>query len=434
VLTEEHRAAGRQIVRPASRLEGSVHLPPDKSIAHRAALLAALGEGISRIRNYPASADPQSTLSCIRALGIVVEERDGELFVHGRGRRGFHAPSGPLDCGNSGTTMRLLAGILAGQEFESILVGDASLSRRPMARIAQPLALMGAEIAMTDGHAPITIRGNVQLRAIDYVLPVPSAQVKSCVLLAGLYADGETTVVEKEASRDHTERMLGLVSRNHEGQRYVTSSPEVAVASRDYVVPADFSAAAFFLVAGSIVPDSELFLPAVGMNPSRTGLIDVLRDMGADIQIENKSEEGGEPVADLLVRSATLRGIEVQGPVIANIIDEIPVLAVAAAVAEGRTVIRGAAELRVKETDRLAALALNLRKLGVDVEEFADGIAIVGGKGLEGAAVQSFEDHRIAMSMAVAGLVADGQTEIDHPGCVAISFPSFWETLGSVER
>jgi 3-phosphoshikimate 1-carboxyvinyltransferase len=330
--------------------------------------------------------------------------------------------------------MRLLAGILAGQEFESILVGDASLSRRPMARIAQPLALMGAEIAMTDGHAPITIRGNVQLRAIDYVLPVPSAQVKSCVLLAGLYADGETTVVEKEASRDHTERMLGLVSRNHEGQRYVTSSPEVAVASRDYVVPADFSAAAFFLVAGSIVPDSELFLPAVGMNPSRTGLIDVLRDMGADIQIENKSEEGGEPVADLLVRSATLRGIEVQGPVIANIIDEIPVLAVAAAVAEGRTVIRGAAELRVKETDRLAALALNLRKLGVDVEEFADGIAIVGGKGLEGAAVQSFEDHRIAMSMAVAGLVADGQTEIDHPGCVAISFPSFWETLGSVER
>jgi 3-phosphoshikimate 1-carboxyvinyltransferase len=425
----DSRSGDVAVIRPARRLAGTVALPPDKSIAHRAALFASLAEGISRIENYSAAADPQSTLACLRALGVTIEERDGVLFVHGRGRTGYHAPDGPLDCGNSGTTLRLMAGILAGQAFDTTLTGDASLRSRPMGRIAAPLAAMGADLALTDGRPPMTVRGGCAMKGITYVLPVASAQVKSCVLLAGLFADGETTVVEIEPSRDHTERMLGLSASEADGRRMIMVSPETKVSPATYLIPNDFSAAAFFLVAGSIVPEGELFLPATGLNPTRSALLHVLREMGADITVENERIEGGEPVADLTVRPARLAGIEVGGALIPNLIDEIPILAVAATQAEGRTVIRDAAELRVKETDRLAAVAANLRALGARIEERDDGLVIDGPTPLRGAEVPSFHDHRIAMSMAVAGLVATGNTTVGDASSAAVSFPGFRDVL-----
>ncbi len=417
-------------VSQSQSLLGVVELPPDKSIAHRAALLAALADGTSRLVNYSPAADPQSTLSCLRQLGVpIFEDEHGILIVEGRGLEGLQAPDRPLDCGNSGTTMRLLAGILAGQPFDSVLVGDASLSRRPMERIAAPLRQMGAALTLTDGHAPIHIRGGRTLRGITYRLPVPSAQVKSCVLLAGLFAEGETTVIEPIPSRDHTERMLGLNVVELGGERYLTIQGGMRIPPRTWTIPRDFSAAAFFLVAGTIVPDSEIRLPGVGLNPSRSALLDVLRAMGADIRVENERVYGGEPIADLIVRSSSLHGVQVSGALIPNLIDEIPVLAVAAAYATGRTEIRDAAELRVKETDRIAAMAENLQALGACVEVFDDGLAIEGGRRLRGTIVQSFDDHRIAMAMGVAGLVAEGETIIDGAECARISFPGFWEVL-----
>ena len=417
-------------VSPARSLLGVVELPPDKSIAHRAALLAALADGTSRLVNYSPAADPQSTLACLRQLGVpIYEDEHGILIVEGRGLEGLQAPDRPLDCGNSGTTMRLLAGILAGQPFDSTLVGDASLSRRPMERIATPLRQMGAELTLTDGHAPIHIRGGRTLQSITYRLPVPSAQVKSCVLLAGLFAEGETTVIETVPSRDHTERMLGLSVVEMNGARYLTVRGGMRIPARTWTIPRDFSAAAFFLVAGTIVPDSEIRLPGVGLNPSRAALLDVLRAMGADITVENERSYGGEPIADLTVRSSTLHGVQVGGTLIPNLIDEIPVLAVAAACATGRTEVRDAAELRVKETDRIAAMAENLQALGAHVEVFDDGLAIEGDHRLRGTTVRSFGDHRIAMAMGVAGLVAEGETLIEGAECARISFPGFWEVL-----
>ncbi|RMF63097.1 MAG: 3-phosphoshikimate 1-carboxyvinyltransferase, partial [Bacteroidetes bacterium] len=329
-----------QTVYPAASVLGVVELPADKSVAHRAALLAALADGTSQIVNYPASADPQSTLACLRRLGVrIVEDAEGILHVEGVGLEGLHPPDGPLDCGNSGTTLRLLAGVLAGQPFETTLTGDASLSRRPMDRIATPLRQMGATVELTDGHAPVRLRGG-RLRGIEYVLPVPSAQVKSCVLLAGLFAEGTTTVIETLPSRDHTERMLGLdVFEDGAGRRHISIHGGHRIAPRLWAVPRDFSAAAFFLVAGSIAPAGELRLPAVGLNPSRTAFLDVLRAMGADVTVENERTHGGEPLGDLVVRPAPLHGVTVGDPLIPNLIDEIPALAVAAACAEGRTVI-----------------------------------------------------------------------------------------------
>ncbi len=416
-------------VKRVTTFSGTVALPADKSIAHRAALLAALGDGTSQIVNYPSSADPQSTLSCLRQLGIDMEDRDGILYVEGKGLHGLTAPETPLDCGNSGTTMRLLSGILAAQPFDSVLSGDPSLSRRPMGRIADPLRRMGARIELTDGHAPVHLRGGRALQGIEYTLPVASAQVKSCVLLAGLYADRETTVVEPLPSRDHTERMLGLDVFETEGVRYLTVQKGLPIPARTWTVPRDFSAAAFFLVAGSIAPEGEVALPGVGLNPSRSALLDVLRAMGADIALRNERSYGGEPIADLTVRPASLSGVSVGGALIPNLIDEIPALAVAAACAQGRTEIRDAAELRVKETDRIAALVKNLRTLGAEVEEFADGLAVTGGRPLTGAAIPSFDDHRIAMAMGIAGLVASGRTTILEAECAAVSFPDFWTTL-----
>ena len=416
----------------ARRLHGRVTLPADKSIGHRTALLSALADGPSRIENYPASADPQSTLQCLRQLGVAIEHDGDTVRVKGHGLEGLSAPTDALDCGNSGTTMRLLSGILAGQPFDSVLTGDASLRSRPMARIASPLRRMGGHVTLTDGHAPIRIRGDQSLHGMTYRLPIASAQVKSCVLLAGLFAEGTTTVIEPTPSRDHTERMLGLDVETVDGERHLTVEGGHRIPGRTWHVPGDFSAAAFFLVAASIVPESEIQLDGVGMNPSRNALLGVLRQMGANITVENERMQGGEPIADVTVRAADLQGMRVDGAQIPNLIDEIPVLAVAGACAEGRTEIRDAAELRVKETDRLDAMTRNLRALGATVEEFDDGLAIDGPTDLQGTTVDSFDDHRIAMAMGVAGLVADGTTTITDADCAAVSFPDFWNELRRV--
>ncbi len=421
-----------QTIRQASSLTGTVSLPADKSISHRSALLSALGEGTSRIYNFPTSADPQSTLECVRALGISAGRTDeGVLEVEGQGLDELRPPDEPLDCGNSGTTMRLLAGIMAGQRFGSVLTGDASLRQRPMERIADPLQAMGARVELREGCAPIRIRGTQSgLKPIEYRLPMASAQVKSCVLLAGLYATGRTVVIEPTPCRDHTERMLGLKVEELGGERHLIVDSGHTVPATTWTVPGDFSGASFFLVAGSIVPNSELQLNDVGLNPSRTALLDVLDGMGADITIENERVLGAEPVGDITVRTAALSGVDVGGRLIPNLIDEIPVLSVAAACAEGRTEIRDAEELRVKETDRLHAMAQNLRALGVEVQEREDGLTIEGnGPNLLGGSVKSFDDHRIAMSMGVAGLVAHGATTITDAECARVSFPDFWTEL-----
>jgi 3-phosphoshikimate 1-carboxyvinyltransferase len=424
-----------QTVQQAESLRGTVSLPADKSISHRSALLSALGSGTSRIVNYPNSADPQSTLDCLSTLGITAErDEQGILEVTGHGLRGLSPPTEPVDCGNSGTTMRLLSGILAGQRFGAVLTGDESLRQRPMERIADPLSIMGARVTLQDGHAPIRIRA-VQdgLDPIEYRLPVASAQVKSCVLLAGLYAEGETVVLEPTPSRDHTERMLGLPVEEVGGERRLVVEEGHTIPATTWTVPGDFSGAAFFLVAGSLVPDSDLRLEGVGLNPSRTALLEVLDGMGANITVENERVQGREPVGDIIVRTARLSGVDVGGRLIPNLIDEIPVLAVAAACASGRTEIRDAQELRVKETDRLHAMAQNLNALGAEVQEREDGLIIDGnGPNLLSTTVRSFDDHRIAMAMGVAGLVAHGATSINGAECARVSFPGFWDELSRV--
>lgn len=422
-----------RVIEGADSLVGSVDVPSDKSIAHRSILFAAISEGTSRILGFPDAADPQSSLACVRALGIPVEEEGGNLVVHGQGLHGLQKPAGDLDCGNSGTTMRLLSGILAGQPFDTRLIGDASLSVRPMRRIIDPLQEMGAQLSAVDGHAPLVIYGpEAPLKAISYRLPVASAQVKSCVLLAGLYADGETSVIESEASRDHTERMLGL-SRFETGEdRIISVTGGVAPPARMWSIPGDFSAAAFLLVAASLLEGSLVRMPRVGLNPTRTGLMDVLRAMGADIRIENEREVSGEPIGDLVVKSARLSGIRVDGDIIPNLIDEIPILAVAGALAEGVTEIRDAGELRHKESDRIAAVVTGLRAMGAKVEEFEDGLAVTGGRALTGADIATHHDHRIAMAFAVAGLTAKGQTRIQDAGIADVSFPGFFDVLDAL--
>jgi len=413
-------------------LRGTVRPPADKSIAHRAALFAALGSGTSEIVGYPNSADPQSTLACLRGLGIQIETQNGSTFVHGRGLDGLAASPVGLDCGNSGTTMRLLAGILAGQGFDSVLVGDASLSKRPMRRIAVPLELMGAEIRLEDGHAPMYVHGRRPLRAVRYELPVASAQVKSCVLLAGFFGEGETEVVEQRPSRDHTERMLGLAVREESGVRVISVSGGAQIPPRTWVVPGDFSAAAFFLVAATLVPDSHVGIENVCLNPTRTGLLGVLREMGARIEITRERESAGETVGDLVAASSGLRATSIGGAILPSLIDEVPILAVAATQAEGRTTIRDAGELRVKESDRITSMATNLRALGADVRELEDGMIIEGPTPLRGGAVESFDDHRVAMAMGIAGALAEGITTISGAECASVSYPGFWEELRSL--
>lgn len=412
----------------ARALHGSVRVPGDKSVSHRALMLGALAEGSSHIRGFLEGEDTRATAAVFQQLGVRIDvPADGERIVHGVGLHGLRGTTQALDCGNAGTGMRLLAGLLAGQAFDSTLIGDESLSKRPMRRVTDPLARMGARIDTQDGLPPLRIHGGQPLHGISYTLPVASAQVKSALLLAGLYAQGDTEVIEPHPTRDYTERMLAAFGWPIDfapGRARISGGHTLRATDVD--VPADFSSAAFFLVAASIVPGSHLHLPAVGLNPRRTGLLQALRLMGADIRIENERESGGEPVGDLVVRHAPLHGIELPEALVPDMIDEFPALFVAATAASGNTVVRGAAELRVKESDRLAAMANGLRALGASVEEVPDGATIHGG-GLHGGVIDSHGDHRIAMSFAVAGLIADDPVRINDCHNVATSFPGFVE-------
>jgi 3-phosphoshikimate 1-carboxyvinyltransferase len=412
---------------PAAAIRGDITVPGDKSISHRAIMLAAIAEGSSRIRGFLEGEDTRATAAIFGSLGVAIESPSpSQRIVHGVGLHGLKGPSLDLDCGNSGTGMRLLAGLLAGQDFDATLTGDESLSRRPMRRVIEPLMKMGARIeAVQGGLPPLRIRGGHALHGISYSPPVASAQIKSAVLLAGLYADGETEVREDHPTRDYTERMLAAF-----GWPIVFSAGQARLSGGhrlraiDVNVPADFSSAAFFIVAATLAPGSELAVRAVGLNPRRTGLLHVLRAMGADIREENRREEGGEIVADLIVRHAPLHGIDVPIEHVPDMIDEFPVLFVAAAAARGTTTIRGAAELRVKESDRIATMAAGLRALGIAVAETPDGAVIEGGA-FQGGVVQGAGDHRVAMSFAVAGLIAAQGVRIRDCANVGTSFPGF---------
>ena len=412
---------------PGGRLSGDIRVPGDKSISHRAIMLGSLAEGVTHVEGFLEGEDALATLQAFRAMGVRIEGPDqGRVTIHGVGMNGLQPPEEPLDLGNSGTSMRLLAGLLAGQGFEVTLIGDDSLSRRPMKRVTEPLTLMGAEINTTPkGTAPLVIRPVDGLKGIDYRLPVASAQVKSCLLLAGLYAAGETWVSEPAPTRDHTERMLSGFGYEvmQSGRRRGLSGGGKLLAC-DIDVPADISSAAFFLVGASIAEGSDLILRHVGMNPTRDGVITILRLMGADIEVLNEQEVGGEPVADLRVRSAVLKGIRIPEELVPLAIDEFPALFVAAACAEGVTVLGGAEELRVKESDRIQVMADGLQALGVVAKPTTDGIVIQGGR-LGGGTLASHGDHRIAMAFAMAGLRAGAEIVIDDCANVNTSFPGF---------
>jgi 3-phosphoshikimate 1-carboxyvinyltransferase len=422
---------------------GEIIPPPDKSISHRAIILASLAEGKSIIRNFLHAEDPLKTLEAFRNMGIKIEsgvqgpefrEQSSEIIINGKGLSGLRKPGSVIDCGNSGTTMRLMSGVLAGQPFSSTLTGDRFLLKRPMQRIIGPLSEMGADISSEEGgYPPLNIKGG-PLKPINYKSPVASAQVKSSILLAGLQCDGITTVTEPGKSRDHTERMLKA-----QGADIRVKDFEVSIKGRakldpfDVTVPGDLSSAAFFIVAGLIIPGSEILLKNIGINPTRTGLIDILREMGADINMGNQRMVSGEPVADIPVKHSKLKGIDIDGDSVLKAIDEFPVICIAASHADGRTVITGAGELRVKESDRIASMASELKKMGVHVEEREDGIVIEGREKLKSATVNSHGDHRIAMSLAVAGLAAKGETEILDTDCVNTSFPGFMKMLEKLQ-
>jgi 3-phosphoshikimate 1-carboxyvinyltransferase len=411
-------------------LSGSVRVPGDKSISHRAVMLGAIADGTARIRGFLEGEDTRATARVLSQLGVKIDApSDGERIVHGVGLHGLRGSDALLDCGNAGTGMRLLAGLLAAQSFDSTLVGDESLSKRPMRRVIDPLAAMGARIdSEPGGLPPLRIHGGVRLRGVETSTAVASAQVKSALLLAGLYADGETVVREPHPTRDYTERMLAAFGWPIEfADGFARLRGGHRLAAIDVDVPADFSSAAFFIVAATLVPGSELRIEAVGMNPRRTGLLQALRTMGADIREERRREQGGEPVADLLVRHARLHGIDVPVEIVPDMIDEFPALFAAAACANGHTLVRGAAELRVKESDRIATMATGLRALGIDVVETPDGAVIEGGR-LQGGVVESHGDHRIAMSFAVAAQLAGGAVRINDVANVATSFPGFVPT------
>ncbi|HED16133.1 MAG TPA: 3-phosphoshikimate 1-carboxyvinyltransferase [Gammaproteobacteria bacterium] len=416
-------------VTPGSRLQGQIQVPGDKSISHRSVMFGALAEGTTEISGFLQGDDSLATLQAFRAMGVQIDgPEQGRVSVHGVGMHGLQAPSGELDLGNSGTSMRLLSGLLAGQAFDVTLTGDASLSGRPMQRVLNPLAQMGADIHSDEGGtAPLRIKSGAALKGIDYTLPMASAQVKSCLLLAGMYAEGETCVTEPAPTRDHTERMLqgfGYSIERHGAKVCLRGGGSLKACQIE--VPADISSAAFFLVGASIAPGSELTLQGVGINPTRIGIIDILRLMGADIQLENERETGGEPVADIKVRSARLSGIHIPEHLVPLAIDEFPAIFIAAACAEGETVLTGAEELRVKESDRIQVMADGLQTLGIDVRPTADGIVIQGGT-LQSGQVNSHGDHRIAMSFAMAALRAAGPIEIQDCANVNTSFPGFTE-------
>ena len=422
-------------VEPAAGLRGEITVPGDKSISHRSIMLGSLATGTTLVKGFLHGEDNHATLNAFRTMGIEVALLDGgDLRIAGRGLHGLQEPADVIDCGNSGTTIRLMTGLLSGQSFFTVLTGDRYLRRRPMKRVLNPLASMGARIWGRGGGdlAPLAIQGSI-LNGTSYDSPIASAQVKSALLLAGLYADGETTVREPNLSRDHSERMLryfGADIRPFAGG--VTLVPGQPLEGREVVVPGDISSAAFFLVAALTTPGSEVLIRNVGINPTRSGVIDILRNMGGAIELVDSRELSGEPVADLLVRGSQLHGIEIGGEVVPRAIDEFPVISVAAACAHGVTTIRDARELRVKETDRIAAISAELGKLGAAIEPQEDGMIIRGGTPLAGGTVSSHGDHRIAMSMAIATLVASGPVTIEDTACTATSFPNFWELLTKV--
>lgn len=432
------------IIKPAQRIQGALRLPGDKSISHRAALIAALANGSSRLQNFSSGEDCASTISCLRQLGVTIHWEGPELVIDSRGT--LNAPNAMLDCGNSGSTMRMLAGVLAGQDFAATLTGDNSLRNRPMVRIIEPLELMGVRIDSQNGQPPLQLHGTRSLDSINYECPVVSAQVKSCILLAALNANGRTQVIEKTATRDHTERMLQWFGVPVEITRLADSDGALVAVEgvadlppRDVAIPGDISSAAFFIAAAALLPDSNLMIQDVGLNPTRTQFLTTLQSMGAQIEITDLRETCNEPLGSIHVRGGLRSDItpnpdrnSVPAEMVPGLIDELPLLAVVGTQIEGGLEIRHATELRVKETDRIAATVSNLRAMGAGVEEFPDGLAVAGPVRLQGASIDPHGDHRIAMAFAAAALIAEGESEISSADCVSVSFPEFFELLEAV--
>lgn len=413
------------VIQKIKKAAGQIKVPGDKSISHRAVMLGSLANGVTEISGFLKGADCLSTIDCFRKMEIDIDINGENVTVHGNGLRGLKKPDEMLYTGNSGTTTRLLCGILAGQNFDTSITGDASIQKRPMGRVVQPLSMMGAKIE--NEYCPLYITGT-KLHGIDYKMPVASAQVKTAIILAGLYADGETVIHEIEKSRDHTELMLSAMGADLTVDNLdITVKPTNDLTAVNVDVPGDISSAAFFLVLGAIMPNSQITVTNVGINPTRTGIIDVLKDMGADITLENVHTSAGETVADITVRSSSLKGTTVGGDIIPRLIDELPIIAVAAVFADGQTVIKDAQELKVKETDRIRAVVDEFNKCGIDITETDDGMIINGGKSIHGADFKTYGDHRMAMSLTVLAQLADGESTLDDSDCACVSYPTFFD-------
>ena len=420
------------LIHKMKRIQGEITVPGDKSISHRAVMLGALADGTTHINGFLRGADCLSTIDCFRRMGVRIDDNGDSLTVYGNGLHGLRAPKVTLYTGNSGTTTRLLCGILAGQPFDAEITGDASICKRPMGRVTKPLSLMGADIE--NEYCPLIIHGT-KLHGIDYSMTVASAQVKTAIILAGLYAEGETVIHEIEKSRDHTELMLGAMGADIavDGLTVRVGKTD-RLAPQDVTVPGDISSAAFFMVLGSIMPDSEITIKNVGINPTRTGIIDVMKAMGADISVFNERTEGGEPTADMTVRTSSLHGTEIGGALIPRLIDELPVIAAAAVFANGKTVIRDAQELKVKETNRIRAVVDEFKKAGVDITETDDGMIINGGRTIHGADFATYGDHRMAMSLAILAQLAECGSTLDDASCVDVSYPGFFDDFYGLEK
>nr|WP_263325909.1 3-phosphoshikimate 1-carboxyvinyltransferase [Neobacillus sp. Marseille-Q6967] len=424
-----------QLQASVNGLKGEIEIPGDKSISHRSVMFGSIAKGITRVTNFLPGDDCLSTISCFRKLGVKIEENQDELIIHGNGFEGLQEPNEILDVGNSGTTIRLLLGILAGRPFFSSLVGDHSIGKRPMTRVTEPLKTMGAQIdgRKNGAYTPISIRGG-HLNPIHYQLPVASAQVKSALILAGLQAEGESTIIETAETRDHTERMIrkfgGVVETNN---RVITVKGGQTLEASDIHVPGDISSAAFFLVAGAIVPKSEILLKNVGLNPTRTGIIEVMQKMGADLEISLHDDDSFEPTGDITIRTSNLRGTVIEGDLIPRLIDEIPIIALLATQAEGKTVIKDAEELKVKETNRIDTVVVELTKLGAKIEATDDGMIITGGSTLHGGTVSSHGDHRIGMMLAIAALLCNDTVTLENPSAIAVSYPNFFTHLNDLK-
>lgn len=419
-------------IKKMNSVRGEITVPGDKSISHRAVILGALADGTTHISGFLKGADCLSTIDCFRKMGIEIEVDGDNVTVHGKGLHGLSKPSEMLYTGNSGTTTRLLCGILSGQPFDVSMTGDASICKRPMGRVTKPLALMGADIE--NEYCPLHIHGKT-LKGIEYNMTVASAQVKTALILAGLYAEGDTIIHEIEKSRDHTEVMLTAMGANLEvdGLTIKVGKTE-SLKAQDVEVPGDISSAAFFMVLGAVMPDSEITIKNVGVNPTRTGIIDVFEAMGADMELVNERTTAGEPVADIIIRSSKLKGTTIGGSVIPRLIDELPVIAVASVFAEGKTVIKDAQELKVKETNRIRAVVDEFKKCGIDIEETDDGMIITGGKPIHGADFKTYGDHRMAMSLSILAQLAEGVSTLDDSKCVDVSYPSFFEHFYGLEN